>query len=449
MNSQLPNYKLLIDSCEAYSKSQLHFAQCSSTLAAALKTMCPTVEGCNEINTAIQNVAGMIEADANSIKQSNEVFTDNTTRVFRGEVNELPKKIKEMKDSIKTDRKKSEESKEKATKKAKNLKKGDNLKTLMENINECEKVVQKGIVKGLTDTTNLMCEMYCQIITGMFVFLEQQQTSSSLITQFLEKNTPKIKKLSKTQNVWPRRVKDLIINKKQILINTKWLSDDLKQILKDAGVKRKDLADPDTVQMLFAIITEQVQAGNIPAEILGELQRKDDAPEVHSISLTPRVDSGAENTDITPPPIPPSPRSGPKPNGAPPKPSSRPNGAPPKPAPRRGTGAAKMVAPPADLLAPPPGLAPPPLAPPPGGAGAPPPPPPRGSPAGGSMLEQLGKAQLKKVDMNAPRPSVANLNKTQKVDLTSLLANAMQKRREDIADDSDDNDSEESDEWDD
>ncbi|EMS13595.1 Arp2/3 complex-activating protein rickA, putative [Entamoeba histolytica HM-3:IMSS] len=341
------------------------------------------MDGCTLINTALQSVAGMLETQANTLTQSNKIFVDNTIRIYRGEVCEMPKKIKDTKETVKNDRKKNEDAKEKATKRAKNLKKGDNLKTLMENINEAEKTVQKGIVKGLTETTNLMCEMYCQLITGMFVFLEDEQNSSSLNAMFLEKNTPKIKKLSKTQNVWPRRVKDLIMNKKQILINTKWMSDDLKQILKDAGVKRRDLADPDTVQMLFGIITAQVEAGNIPPEILGELQCKDNTPEIHEISLS--------TSDLVAPPLPPSSR-----------------------------GLGTLPAAPA-------------------------------APAAPSLLDQIQKGtQLKKVDTNAPRPSMANLNKTQKVDLTSLLASAMQKRREDIADDDGDDDFEDdSDEWDD
>ncbi|EDR27336.1 Arp2/3 complex-activating protein rickA, putative [Entamoeba dispar SAW760] len=457
LSTILPTYKQLIESCEAYSKAQTTLASCAIGIANQLKGMSVTMDGCTLINTALQSVAGMLETQANTLTQSNKIFVDNTIRIYRGEVSEMPKKIKDTKENVKNDRKKNEDTKEKATKRAKNLKKGDNLKALMESINEAEKTVQKGIVKGLTETTNLMCEMYCQLITGMFVFLEDEQNSSSLNAMFLEKNTPKIKKLSKTQNVWPRRVKDLIMNKKQILINTKWMSDDLKQILKDAGVKRRDLADPDTVQMLFGIITAQVEAGNIPPEILGELQRKDNTPEVHEISL-------GSSDAVVPPPLPPSSRGlGARPAQSAPQ---RPSGSAPRPAlPRRkdsGAGAPPPPPPPrggaSPRGAPPP--PPPPLAMETQGD-LPPPPPPRGShgapaappaPAAPSLLDQIQKgAQLKKVDTNAPRPSMANLNKTQKVDLTSLLASAMQKRREDIADDDDDGDDfeDDSDEWDD
>ncbi|BFU18242.1 hypothetical protein CL6EHI_007000 [Entamoeba histolytica] len=454
LSTILPTYKQLIESCEAYSKAQTTLASCAIGIANQLKGMSVTMDGCTLINTALQSVAGMLETQANTLTQSNKIFVDNTIRIYRGEVCEMPKKIKDTKETVKNDRKKNEDAKEKATKRAKNLKKGDNLKTLMENINEAEKTVQKGIVKGLTETTNLMCEMYCQLITGMFVFLEDEQNSSSLNAMFLEKNTPKIKKLSKTQNVWPRRVKDLIMNKKQILINTKWMSDDLKQILKDAGVKRRDLADPDTVQMLFGIITAQVEAGNIPPEILGELQCKDNTPEIHEISLS--------TSDLVAPPLPPSSRglgtrpaqsapqrpSGSAPRPTPPRRKESGVGAPPPPPPRGGVSPRGAPPPPPHLAMETQSDLPPPPPPPRGSHGVPAAP---AAPAAPSLLDQIQKGtQLKKVDTNAPRPSMANLNKTQKVDLTSLLASAMQKRREDIADDDGDDDFEDdSDEWDD
>ncbi|KAL7719302.1 WH2 domain-containing protein [Entamoeba marina] len=437
LSSVQPAYKHLIETCEAYSKAKTTFANCSSQLANALKSMSVNSSGVPEINTALLCVAGMLEAEANGHIETNKIFVEETILVFRREHTEMSKKIKDVEKTIKLERKTNEEAKTKATTKAekcaKNPKKSDNLKELMENITTCETTLQKGITKGLVDTTNLLCEMYCKIVTGMFLFLEKQQSVTSGNALFLEKNTPRIKKLSKTKNVWPRRVKELMTNKKQILIDTTWLSPELKQILKDAGVKRRDLANPDTVQMLINIITEQVTAGNIPQEILSQLQRTDKTPEIHQFSTS----------QTNAPPVPPSPRSRhnvpvpptpPKPNFSAPRPNgSASNNAtpPPPPPPRRGMAAPNSNSEEMTL---------PPL---PAARG--------GTPSAPSLLDQIQQGkQLKKVEDIEDTEDRANLNTTQKVDLTSLLASAMQKRREDIAEeDEEEDDDYDSEEWDD
>ncbi|KAL7723014.1 WH2 domain-containing protein [Entamoeba marina] len=447
VSSIQPCYKRLVEDCESYSKAKNALANCSSNLASTLKGMLVNQTGADDINTALQCVSGMLEAEANGHNETNKILQEKTITVFKGETNDVSKKVKDLEKNIKAERKKLEEAKEKATKRAKNLKKDDNLKELMENISTAEKNIQMGMINGLKDSTNLMCQMYCKIVTEMFKFLEYQQNNSSLNVMFLEKNTPRIKKMSKTLNVWPRKVKDLITNKKQILIDTTWLSDDLKQILRDAGVKRKDLANPDTVQMLINIITEQVSSGNLPSDILDQLQTKDKSPELHQICISPRSMTTSISTKK-----PSSPR---KSNNekTPKSPRSHSNISKAK---INDSNVIQVHSNPTSNPPTNPSIPPPPLDP----SAPPPPPPPMAKntekslkpvnvTSAPSLLDQIQKN--KQLAPSRHKPSPSSLNKSQKVDLTSLLASAMQKRREDIADDveEEEEDMDDSGDWDD
>ncbi|EMD48311.1 Hypothetical protein EHI5A_128210 [Entamoeba histolytica KU27] len=480
MKKIIPNYKKLADACEGYFKAQLVMIKATDTLYNCLEAMADTSleEGGQQthpdLQVGVKNMSNVLKMWKENLMSVCDEFR-STCSCIRGDVTTFPKEIEAKEKEYKSQKKKEVDEVSKVEKKLSSVSKNTKLqakdpKALADAITAVtkkESEYQHFLMNGLKDSLSMFRGTYGQLFEcfrKLFICKTDTDNKSQLI---ISANMEDMQKLIKTSKGLPQKYRSLVTMKKQSMINTTWLSPELKEILKAAGVKPKHLADPTIVETLIQTVKQAVQQGTVPKDLLDQLEasraNKEDklskVIEVEDIVVpdrrpppTPIARSSPRTAAPTTPAvatapvpaapadIPPPPPTAPMMDNIPPPPPVAPAiGNPPPPPP---------IAPPKQAGNPPP---PPPIRST-NSAGNPPPPPPARqtaapAPANGNLLADirsgitLRSAADRKLDTAAPVVSDAG-----KQDLTSMLRKAMEVRRNDIADDEDDDDDDD-DEW--
>ncbi|KAL7712747.1 WH2 domain-containing protein [Entamoeba marina] len=483
----LPNYRKLADACDSYFKAELSMIKATDTLATSLGGLAEC--GHPDLEVGVKNMANVLEMWKANLTEVADQFK-NTTLTIRGDVTQLPKELEKLEKDTKTNKSKCQEELKKANKEVEKISK--NKKTMakdptalvnaMKTVTEKESASQHVSMGCLKDSLNLMRMTYGQLFECFKRVFVTKINSDEQSQQIINAQMKDMDMLIKKTKTLPQKFRGMTTMKKQSMINTSWLSPQLKSILKDAGVKPRHLANPDIVDTLINTVKIAVDEGKVSSELLEQLQQSRSNKEDKVGKVVDINEFSAPQNKPPPPPV-----STDKPAEAPTsstttKPKRQPPPSAPvaaKPQKQTNTPTVNVTAPPVedtapkiDTSAPPPpelGAPPPPppmnMPPPPpvtnnvSTAGNPPPPPPSkpsqsSAPAqprpsqGPSFLDSINKGgfALKKAEDREIPNTTSDAGAS---DLTSMLRKAMEVRRNDIADDEDEDDDDWDDEWDD
>ncbi|KAL7715347.1 WH2 domain-containing protein [Entamoeba marina] len=377
-----------------------------------------------DLDVGVKNVENVLVVWKNNLNEVADKFR-NATSTIRGDISNLPRELETAEKESKASKSKCAEDLKKANSKVEKISKIKKamakdptaLVNAMKSVTEKESISQKVTMETLGNVLQLLRVTYGQLFKCFKTVFVTKITSDEKSEQIINAQMKDMDKLIKSTKSLPQRYRSMVAMKKQSMINTTWLSPELKSILRDAGVRPRDLANPEIVETLINTVKMAVDEGMVSSELLEQLQR----------SKSNKDDKVGKVVDINQ-------------YTAPPK-----NNVPSTPTSTHSTQDVRTAAPP-----PPPPPPPPPM----GNVGesAPPPPPPRQSNANtGGFLSDInqGGFALKKA---GDRPEPKQTSATGKTDLTSMLRQAMQVRRNDIADDEEeeeDEDWDDEDEWDD
>ncbi|ELP87106.1 hypothetical protein EIN_495710 [Entamoeba invadens IP1] len=468
----VPPYKGLASACEQYYKSQLAMIKATEGLSSALEVMADlSLEGGepahSDISVGVKNVSEVFKMWRSNLLDVSEEFK-NTLNVIKGDTVTLPKEIDTTEKTVKSNKSEKLNDVKKAQKKLESISKSqkmqakdpralpDAIKAVTVVESECQKVQMDGLKTSLT----LLRETYGQLFDCFKKVFNKKDESDDKSKLIISGQMKDMQKLIKTSSVLPQKYRALTTMKKQLMINTTWLSPELKEILKAAGVKPRHLAEKEVVNALMETVKQAVEEGKVPQTMLDELQKSIDNKEDKAGAV---IDASAIVTapkERRPPPSNLSKENIPHQQAQQVQQTQQPNlldlNSPQQqqeetqksvPAP------AELMPPPADLL-PPPGMAPP--------ANLPPPPQfnasgapklniptkssqqqqPRPSTGSTDLLSQIqGGFKLKKAEDRVINEAV----KVDSNDIASMLKKKMAERRVDIEDDEEEGD--ESDEW--
>ena len=112
-------------------------------------------------------------------------------------------------------------------------------------------------------------ELYCNLIQLFCELFDREKQSLETVVNTLHATEGEMRKMANARSNFGEEVGELLRAKKQTLINLKLLSPEFKQVLKDAGLKRKDLCNPETVQLLVAVVSEAVKPQRVRSIRLG------------------------------------------------------------------------------------------------------------------------------------------------------------------------------------
>ncbi|ELP86719.1 hypothetical protein EIN_306550 [Entamoeba invadens IP1] len=501
MKKVVPNLKKLIDSLEAYSNSEIALNQQTAKVITALDGIAET--GMGDFDSGIKIVRDILTDLYSGRSQLNTQGTSMLIEGLKREHAQRQKEVQTLNSDILRERKKWDSDLSNAEKRTASA---TDVKVAIEEFKKIEKERQQALMVHLQLTVFSNRGTFGSIIGLFGEFFKATGKSLTNSGERFTYNQPHLEKLSKSKSNIPRELRNLMESKKQSYVNLSGLSSELKQILKNAGLRPSNLADKKVVTTLYILIKDRVDMGQLPYDLLDQLkstgnvddqQVRQHIQEQKKVASAPKgwvnarvpgkkkvtkstppstssqncghqtqqiqKPNNCNQTAQVPPPVPPPHQAksgfGAVRTGAPPKAtfgqSTKPHQQPPLPQ----NQVQDLPLPPPNDLAPPPDLLPPPpgLAPPPANMPLPkmPPPPPTSAPgiaaapakSQPSLLEQISQGtKLKKVTERVDPPK-EQMTDQMKGDLTSLLSNVMAARRKDIADDEESDD--ESEDWDD
>ncbi|GAB1221493.1 hypothetical protein ENUP19_0082G0018 [Entamoeba nuttalli] len=464
----MKNYKKLISASEGYCKSESAHATQTKILTDSLVLQSNT--GINDLDQGVNNIIDILQVMFAGRNETARYFNDQIIPILKKNASEYPRMVSNFEDRYRNDLKRADSNIALSQKKLKAQ--PTELKQFMEEVKQTETLKQQCIVQGLHDTTKMVRELYCGLIQLFCNLFEKEKNALQQIVDVLKANEAEIQKMATSSTNFGEEVGELIKAKKQVLIDLKKLTPELRGVLKAAGLKRKDLCNPETVKLLIATVEQAVKEGKCDQSVLDQLtatpgsenslvktslpngkQRNAELEDFEEIDIpnsnkntavpstnSPQAVKKSEHELETPSaPIIPSNNETSEPNTQtrrppPPLPSRK---VPPT-LPSRSD---NNIPPPSGNPPPPPNLN---IPPPPPSLNVPPPPPtvntssptPKTTPAvslptgGRSFLDDISKGGhvLKKTE---PLPE-KKMTVAQQDDLTSMLANAMANRRKDI-----------------
>ncbi|EDR29797.1 Arp2/3 complex-activating protein rickA, putative [Entamoeba dispar SAW760] len=480
----MKNYKKLISASEGYCKSESVHANQTKILTDALILQSNT--GINDLDQGVNNIIDILQVMFAGRNETARYFNDQIIPILKKNASEYPRMVSNFEDRYKNDLKRADSNIALSQKKLKAQ--PTELKQFMEEVKQTETLKQQCIVQGLHDTTKMVRELYCGLIQLFCNLFEKEKNALQQIVDVLKANEAEIQKMATSSTNFGEEVGELIKAKKQVLIDLKKLTPELRAVLKAAGLKRKDLCNPETVKLLITTVEQAVKEGKCDQSVLEQLTATPGSE--NSLVKTSLPNGGQRNVDLddfeeidipnsnkhttvstTNPPqnlkkpepeletqIPSAPVISSKNETPQPNTQTR---RPPPPLPNRKVPPTLPSR--SDNNIPPSSVNPPPPpnlnVPPPPNLNVPPPPPTLNTPSpstkttpdvslptgGRSFLDDINKGGhvLKKTE---PLPE-KKMTVAQQDDLTSMLANAMANRRKDIEADTSEEEDDDDDEW--
>jgi len=418
-----PSFQEVLKATEEYSKALQRSSQAADKLIATIKVFSATSPS-DDLTEGIGNIAQIIEKNAKTTHDYglhiSDVLCPYLKRFHDNEVRNLSEMTKRDAETRKSDAKKVAEAEKKSKKPEKH---GMDLKTALDNISKAMEEKQTNLTQQLRLLLHFRRQKYCLFVKGWKETFDALEGFNAETSDFIKEQRERLTQLAESSDSVSDEQDKLTRVRKRTLIDLSKITEEWKEIFKNAGIKRKDLTNEDTAR--FIIETLEKAGINTSSFAGGDT---DNAASPAPRDPDDEIDAGPETASRGPPP---PPRSAPD---APPAP-----GAPPPPPP-----------PP-----PPPGGAPPP----PPARGAPPPPPARGAPpppprggdeggaGGGDLLSQIRAGKdLKRTD-RAPRPP-PRAPAAESMDATSIsdmLMKAMSGRR--VAMKEEEEEEDDNDEW--
>ncbi|ELP86449.1 hypothetical protein EIN_032000 [Entamoeba invadens IP1] len=450
----MKNYKKLISASEGYLKSETSQAQQTKMLGEALALQSNT--GIQDLDQGINSVVDIINVMFANRTETTKFFNEQIVPNIKKNYTTYPIILTNFEKRYDNDIKRANGAVSNAEKKMKLQ--PTELKKILEEVKAAEALRQQCTVQGLQDTTRMVRELYCGTIQLFADLFEKEKNSLEQIVKVLKENAHEIQKVGAASDNIGEEVSELIKAKKQTLIDLKLLTPEFKAVLKAAGMKRKDLCNPETVQLLISTVEQAVKEGKCDQSVLDQLTAQpgsenslvknavvetavneelkafeEDVDDIFVKSPALNDKNVKEQSDV-PQMKKPEEKVEEKPINTKVPPPQAPRLKDKIQEPQITTPTDAPLLPPSDLL-PPPGLAPP------AGLAPPPniPPPPQSNKQApavkpkASFLDDINKGGhiLKKTE---PLPQ-KKMTAAQQGDLTSMLATAMANRRKDIQDD--------------
>jgi len=429
-NDSRPAFAELLKATEEYQKSLQQTVFSCSKVTEVMKRIV-TISPDPEMTKGLEDIADILGTQQKNIDELSKLILSGILIPMRQQHDEEKKSLPQFIKRVASQRKQSEKAvKDAELAASKAGKKGAaDLKTKMEEVSKQEQLRQQQLSEQLKEALQAQRSKFCLYAKCWGETYDTIKTQNDEVSGKVAAASELLKKLGESSNEISAAQVDLVTERKRTYINLANISEEWKQIFKDAGISKKDLRDSETAKLLLETLE---RAGINTNSLTGE--------SFSSIGETGQ-DGQIPSSPSDAPPAPPS-RGGPA-RGAPPPPP-RAGGAAPPPPPRA------PGAPPA-----PPAPGAPPAPPPPraGGApGAPPPPPSRSASGAPSLLDQIHQGTKLKsaADRKDPEPITSSSGNVTGADLTSLLMSAMSTRRtamKEEAKDEDDDWGDDNDEW--
>jgi len=437
-NDSRPAFSELLKATEEYQKSLAQTVFNGNKIAEVMKRIVQ-ISPDPEMTKGLEDVTDILATHEKHLDELSKFILNEILVPMRQQHDEEKKTLPEFIKKVKNQRKASEKAvKDAELAASKAGKKGAaDLKTKMEEVSKQEQLRQQQLSEQLKEALQAQRGKFCLYVKCWNGMYNSIKTQSEEISGKITAAAEDLKKISESANEISAAQVDLVTERKRTFINLANISEEWKQIFKDAGISKKDLRDSETARVLIETLE---RAGINTSSLTGE-----------SFSSIGETGAGAVPDEGGAGAPPPPPRAGGA--GAPPPPP-RAGGAPPTPS--RGPSYMKGGAPaaPAAPAAPPPPPAPGAPPPPPARGGAPPPPPSRSSTGGGggaSLLDQIHqgtklKSAAERTVPDAPKQSPSAVSGA---DLTSLLMSAMSTRRTAMKEEAKDDDDwgDDNDEW--
>ena len=269
IKNSMKNYKKLITMSENYCKSQLQSINSTKQLSETLITQ--ATSGITDLDQGMNSVVDIFNVIFAGRNETTRFFNEEIIPIMKKNCMNYPVMISNFEKRYEGDQKRAQITILNAEKKAKNS--PNELKKTMEEIKQAESLKQQSIVQGLQDTTKMVRELYCGMIQLFVDLFEKEKNCLQQIVEVLKSNENELKKMAHSTSNYGEEVGELIKAKKQTLIDLKLLSPEFKEVLKAAGLKRKDLCNPEVVTLLIQTVEEAVKQGKCDQSVLDQLTK--------------------------------------------------------------------------------------------------------------------------------------------------------------------------------
>ena len=267
IKNSIKYYKKIISQGESYVKADQTFANNIKQFSESLVTQSQT--GIEDLDQGINNVVNIFMQMYAGRMQTASFFSEKIIPNMKKNAESYPVMVKNFETRYANDMKRNEQNISSAEKRIKSNK-NDMLK-IMEEIKQAEALRQQSIVQGLQDTTKMVRDLYCNMIQLFVDLFEKEKQQLQQVVDILNAKEAEMRAMANARTNYGEEVGELLKAKKQTLINLKLLSPELKKVLKDAGLKRKDLCNPETVQLLITVVSEAVAQGKCDESVLEQL----------------------------------------------------------------------------------------------------------------------------------------------------------------------------------
>jgi len=420
-----PMFAEILKATEEYSKALQRSSQAAKHLISTINAFAKTSPS-EDLTEGIGIIAQIIEKNAKTTDNYGKHVADTLCphlHMFHdNEAKNLTDMVSRDMAQRKTDAKKVAEAEKKSKKPDKyHL----DLKTALDNISKAMEERQTNMTQQLRLLLHFRRQKFCLFVKGWKETFDALEGFNAETSDFIKQQRERLQLLSETSDSVSDEQDKLTRVRKRTLIDLSKLTDEWKEIFKNAGISRKDLTNEDTARFIIETLekagvnTSSFAGGNegdnAPGGAVDPDAEMDYPPagEIQSRGLPPPPGMEAPSLPGAPPPPPPPPGAPPPPpppsRGAPPPPPAR--GAPPPPPSRPGAGDD-------------------------GGAGG----------GGGDLLSQIRAGKNLKATSREPRPPPRP--QAQTMDATSIsdmLMKAMSGRR--VAMKEEEEDEDDNDEW--
>ncbi|KAL7719662.1 WH2 domain-containing protein [Entamoeba marina] len=293
LNNIVPNLKKLLTTLELYSKAEQQFANQISNTITSIDLISQT--GMRDFDNGMYLLHEMFSELHNGRLNALNQATTPLIDAFKNELNkrteELPRVIKQTK----TERKKWDNDLAKSEKEVE--KHPENMKELMGEFKRIEKERQQALMLHLQLTVSTNRSIFGNSVGYFSKFFKSQcDSSTNSFSKFIS-NEQKLNKLSKSVSNIPRELRNLMTNKKQSFVNLSGITPEIKQIMKEAGLKPHHIANKEIVTSFYLEIKKLVDAGKLPANILDQLKSTGNVDEN---IIASKKSSTSANTNNTP-----------------------------------------------------------------------------------------------------------------------------------------------------
>ncbi|KAL7712371.1 Arp2/3 complex-activating protein rickA [Entamoeba marina] len=268
------SYNKLIHTCENYCRKESLFLSTIEDLSETLSSF--SKSQITDLDQGLGFVTSIIEVMYIGRSVTNSLFSDAIIPKLKQSLQQYQTAVSCFERKYDTDMRKYTYNLDAAEKKAASSKSKspEYIQQTIEEFKLADGAKQKYTVYALQASTKMVRGLYCGIIKQFCDLFENEKNSFEQIANTFKSNGDEILNMANSVENYGEEVDKLIRPKQQTLIDLKALTPQLKKVLKDAGLRRKDLCDPETVKLLITTVENAVKAGKVDHSVLQMLKAK-------------------------------------------------------------------------------------------------------------------------------------------------------------------------------